>query len=957
MQDVQLLKRRLEREIRARKEAESILEQKAMELHRANEALTRLNENLEQKIKERTIALEQTEKRYRQIIESARDFIFRTDPDGYFTYVNPIASQKLGYKEEDIVGSHFTEFVLPGFKEEYMERYIAFREEQKLETYEEFPIVAKNGDIIWIGQHVRFLQQDGIVSEALGVARDISERKVAEDSLLTTQSRLKSLIYNLQSAVLVEDENRKVVLANKLFCELFTAQSTPQEMEGTDCRFSAIRVKHLFKEPDAFIERVEELLESKERVIGEEIQMANGLILERDYIPIYVKNRYLGHLWKYRDITERHRAEEKLKRSEEKYRGIIENMELGLMEVDNNHKIVKVYDWFCDMTGYAEEELIGKNAVEIFLPEHSKKQMEVQQAKRIQGETSVYEVQIRKKDGTLIWVLISGAPILDTAGNVTGSIGIHYDITHQKKLQHELEKAKQVAEEAEQAEKLFLARMSHEIRTPLNAIIGMAHLIENTVLSEEQKDYIESLKSSSDILHKLISDILDLSKISAGGMEINARPFDLLSTIKSLEKTFQHKLENSSVVFKTEIDPGIGTMMIGDDLLLNQILLNLIGNASKFTSEGEISLQVDLVKKQEQNCWFRFRVKDTGIGISEKQLQNIFENFKQANGEIHSKFGGTGLGLPITKQLVELQGGSINVQSKLGVGTTFSVQLQYKDSGEAIPDKKTASIFEQEAVEFDEMKILVVEDNFMNRKYIAALLEKWEIAFEIATDGFEALKMVENTQYDLIFMDISMPKMNGYDTTIRIRNTRNPNQNIPVIALTASAMISKKDKAYEVGMSDYLAKPFKPHQLRELIQKYAPQKDSEQTEGKRTDNFVFDKQLDTVHLERLYRGDLQYASIMFQTFLDYTMVEYENMADVFEQGDFSNLQQLAHKLKPNFSLVGLTGLEKKMLELEKIAGSDADKPEVENLLKIIDQSVRRYKPLIKNELEKMKVLL
>ena len=956
MEELQLLKRKLDREREARKQAESILETKAMELHQANHELIELNENLEQAILDRTIELEQSEKRYRQIIEHAEDFIFRTDPDGYFTYINPVANKKLGYSSEEVIGSHFTKFVLPGYADELMQMYIDRRDNKKVNTYQELPIVSKDGDITWVGQNVQFIVENGEIKEVAGVARDISERKIAEDALMTTQLRLTSLITNLHSGVLVENENRKVVLANKLLCKLLKIPLTPKELEGTDCKLSAIRSKHLFKNPDKFVRRIDELLAKKEMVIGEEVHMADGKILERDYVPIWDGRKYMGHLWQYRDITEEYHTEEKLRRSEEKYRGIIENMELGLMEVDTEETIVKVYDWFCGMTGYTQEEIIGKNAIEVFLPEEYTGELTDQNAERKKGRTGVYEVQMKRKDGSLIWVLISGAPIHDDKGGVVGSIGIHYDITDRKNMEHDLEKAKQVAEEAELAEKQFLARMSHEIRTPLNAIIGMSHLMEDTILTEEQKDYVDSLKSSSDILQKLISDILDLSKITAGGLEVHHRTFDLVGAIKSLQKTFKLKLTGSPVTITADIDDGIKTLMIGDDLLLNQILLNLLGNAVKFTEQGEIRLKVEQQKSVEEKVELKFTVSDTGIGISPDRIDAIFENFKQADNEIRFQFGGTGLGLAIAKQLVELQGGQIFVSSVEGQGTDFVFKIIYEDSGQLITE---VSRKETEKIDLNIANVLVAEDNFMNRKYVAALFAKWGLKYEFAVNGRKAVEAASREKFDLILMDISMPEMNGYDATIQIRNTANPNQNTPIIALTASAMISKKDKAYEVGMSDYLAKPFRPKQLKSLIHKFNRKDDSsiDIDEAVEEEGFKHNEVLNTKHLEYLYKGDLDYASEMFEIFISYTMEEYKKLRPLLEEKEIEKLQHLAHKIKPNFSLVGLTEVEKLMLELEKNAEAKISIAELDLLLLKIDEQVKLYQPIIVAELEKMKTLI
>lgn len=952
MEEVELLKRRIVREQRARKEAERILEQKALELHETNEQLQLLNDNLEQKIQERTEALERSEKRYRLIVESAEDFIFRTDPKGYFTYVNPVVYSKFGYTAKDLIGTHFTEIIPKGFQDDLMNMYINYRESQLLNSYQEFPVVAKNGDIYWVGQNIQFILENGIVIEVTGVARDITERKLTEEALTTTQLRMTSLIKNLHSGILVEDENRKVILANRLYCKHFNIHHSPQELVGTDCSLSAIRYKHLFVTPDQYATKIEEIIAGKKPVTGLEFHMTNGKILEQDYIPITDGNRHLGHLWQYRDITQKYHAKEALRKSEEKYRGILENMELGLMEVDNDQTILKVYDWFCDMTGYTEEELIGKNAQEVFLSDTFAEQMAHQQEDRKKGEAGVYEIQIRKKDGEPIWVLVSGAPITNSEGEVTGSVGIHYDISKQKKLLKDLEDAKRQAEAAEKAEKQFLARMSHEIRTPLNAIIGISHLLEDTTLDMIQRDYVDSIQSSSNILQKLISDILDLSKITAGGLEVHPRLFDLRGTIKSLEKTFRLKLQEQPINFNTEVDDGINTMMIGDDLLLNQILLNLIGNAVKFTKQGSIHLSVQIEKVEGSKHWLTFTISDTGIGIQQDRLASIFENFKQADNEIRFQFGGTGLGLPITKKLVELQNGSITVKSKPDEGTTFQFKLSYEKSNQSIAIKAPK---EQPFNDTLDAKILVAEDNIMNRKYISALLKKWNLEFEFALNGKEAVELAQFNNFDLILMDISMPEMDGYDATIHIRNTNNPNQSTPIIALTANALVAQKTRSEEVGMTDFLAKPFKPEQLKKVIEKYKAHKKLENYSNLDTDvnGFAFPSELDLEHLGFLYNGDLHYAEEMFGLFLDYTLIEFEKLHALLNEEKLTDFQKLVHKLKPNFSIVGLTNIENQLAQLEQSTAKKLTLNELKIQFAAITKNIQKHEPIIKATLTKI----
>lgn len=820
----EMWKRRWLREKRARESAEAILEQKATELYEANEKLRMLNESLEQEIETRTRALRETEVRYQQMVESAVDVLFRTDKQGLFTYVNPIGIEKFEYTMEEIIGMPFIYLVHPDSQQEVIEYYSRIIAEQQERSYMEFKAVTKSGKMVWIGQNVQiFFNEQGEIEQLVAVARDRTIRKKIEDDLATTQLRLSTLITNLQAGILVENEQRHIALVNQTFCDIFSVPVPPDTLIGTDCSQSAEQSKMLFKNPDQFVARIEELLKDRAQAVNEHLEMADGRHLERDYIPIYSGDTYLWHLWRYNDITERYETQELIRRSEEKYRGIMENMELGLLEVDNDERIVKVYDYFCKMVGYSAEELIGKQANLIFLPPNYQELMALHQSRRKYGESSTYEMPMLKKDGSIIWVLISGGPIYNHLGEIIGSIGIHYDITNRKNLEDELAEAKTTAEEAQIAEKEFLANMSHEIRTPLNAIIGMSSLLYDTHPSAEQKEYIDILKTSANFLLSLISDLLDMAKIEAGRIEVNARPFDLKGTLRTLQRTFQLQLEGRPVEVEASVDSTIPTTVVGDETLLNQILMNLLGNADKFTKEGTIGVRARVARRQKSKVTIEFQIFDTGIGISEENLGLIFQKFKQVHAPQKQKHKGTGLGLAIVKELIRLQEGAISVESEENKGTTFTFTLDYEVpkaqgvplSGKNSPPTQILSDNKTLAGR----RILVVEDNLMNQKYISTLLKKWSIDFEIANNGQFGVDKANERLYEIILMDLQMPIMDGVEATINIRNTNNLNRNTPIVALTASAMVDQKEKALKAGMNDFLTKPFTPIQLEEKIKK------------------------------------------------------------------------------------------------------------------------------------------
>ena len=781
------------------------------------------------------------------------------------------------------------------------------------------------------------------------------------EALLRTDLQYRSLIQNLQAGVLLEDEQRRIVLTNKIFCDLFGIPAPPEVLVGVDCSQSAEQSKQLFANPEEFVKRIAELLANRKLSIGEELVMANGRILERDYIPIFADKRYVGHLWRYEDITEQRRTQGLLRQSEEKYRGILENMNLGLIEVDNEDVIQKVYSRFSQLVGYTAEELVGRKAGELLLPDSAfRSVLEEQNKMRLAGEPSVYEVPIRRKDGQVIWVIISGAPIFDSDGKVVGSVGIHLDISERKRVQEALEEARNIAEDARKAEKRFLANMSHEIRTPINGIIGMMHLLKDTPLTPVQTEYLDAISHSADLLLALVSDVLDISKIEAGEMKPTERPFDLPDLLNDLTKSFRLRLRDKPVKVECFVDSNIQRSVIGDPTFLRQILMNLLGNSGKFTERGYIRIQITLLDKLGDFLMTEVSVSDTGIGIAPEHLETIFESFKQADSDVKIKYGGTGLGLAIARQLVNLHGGEISVDSTLGKGTTFTFTLPLKAA--SVLSKESDPLPETLTLSLRNRRILIVEDNPLNQKYVQGLMRKWEANFAIANDGQEAIELLQDQVYDLILMDLMMPRLNGFDTTVQIRSlTGNNNKAIPIIALTATAFAEEQAKARKCGMNDYLAKPFTPDQLLRILKRYFPDEPvtmpdnmpTQQTSSFADEPFRFNSLLDTNQLELLYGQDYEYAYIMFDLFDTTTKPELIQVQVAIDTQNWEMLGRLLHQFRPSLSMVGLTDLAELSKQIEQLIREGASVHLLTPLLLDFRRIAQQKLPLVEQECNRL----
>ena len=420
------------------------------------------------------------------------------------------------------------------------------------------------------------------------------------------------------------------------------------------------------------------------------------------------------------------------------------------------------------------------------------------------------------------WYETTYNPIINANGEVTGAAIYSQDVTENKKFEHELLQAKNDAIAAANAKSEFLSNMSHEIRTPMNAIIGLSELLLEEGFSGTTLENLKSIKYSADNLLVIINDILDFSKIEAGKITFESIDFDLRHRMNELKKTFDHRAQEKGLLFNVHVEPNVPQALLGDPYRLNQILFNLVGNALKFTSDGTVEVKVIIAEQNKNSLKLRFDVTDSGIGIPKDKQDKIFESFTQANTDTTRKYGGTGLGLAITKNLTQLQGGEISIESEVGKGTTFSVIIPYKlGETQVIEDRNKQ--YENEIQDLSKIKILLVEDNLMNQFVAKQFFKKWNNEVAIANNGAEAIKVLsERDDLDLVLMDLQMPEMSGFQAAeiIRAEQSMVKNSEIPIIALSADAFLETRRKVLEAGMDDFVTKPFKPDELYQKIIKY-----------------------------------------------------------------------------------------------------------------------------------------
>ncbi len=513
---------------------------------------------------------------------------------------------------------------------------------------------------------------------------------------------------------------------------------------------------------------------------------------------------------------------ETLNKVENIFQGFFEFAPDAIIIIDSIGKIKMVNSQAEILFGYKREEIIGKK-IEILMPPGFRKEHQDYWKKNIENP-KIGAIGIGRQ---LYGLNKNGKefPIKIRLNYITSNEGLLIsadirDISIQNEIERELiaaraiaEKAAQIAESAMKAKQQFLSNMSHEIRTPMTAIIGFSKVVLKTNLTEKQREYITAIKTSGDSLLVLINDILDLAKVDAGKMTFEKTAFKIESDISAMLQLFDLKIKEKNLELIKEYDSKIPEILLGDSVRLNQILLNLLSNAIKFTPKGIIKVCVRLISEMEDKVTLEFSVSDTGIGLAENMISTIFENFQQAANSTARLFGGTGLGLAIVKQLVERQGGTIKVKSKINEGSDFSFILSFNKTKTEI--KLDTEIMKLNTEIRKKIKVLVVEDVALNQLLMRILLDDFGFERDIAENGKIAIEKLQTTSYDIILMDLQMPIMNGFEATEHIRSKMN--SKIPIIALTADVTAEDLAQCRAIGMNDHIAKPINEKLLYDKI--------------------------------------------------------------------------------------------------------------------------------------------
>jgi len=738
--------------------------------------------------------------------------------------------------------------------------------------------------------------EEGNTIGIFGMTHDITKRKKLEKALLYERSLVYDLINNIPDHIYIKDKKSRFLLTSKSVAEQFGVEDVNKIIGKTDYDyFTKEHSESAYRDEQRIIETGNPILNKIEKETH-----PDGRItwVSTTKIPRYdAKGNIIGILGVSRDITERKRLEEKLQKKVEELgeevffkSNLLTSLLINIPDLiyfkDKESRFMEISKSKAEQVGLVKEEVLGKTDFDYFTREHAEKAYNDEQEIMKTGKPVLNKIEKETHpDGRITWVSTTKLPWYNENGNIMGTFGISRDVTESKNREVQLIEAQKAAQKASYAKTTFLAIMSHEIRTPLNAIIGMCEILEETVLSKEQHNYLKVLREAGETLLAIINDVLDISKIECGDIQIEKSEFELDSLIEKVCDIMAIRAHKKGIELIDHISPNVPVNLIGDSYRMRQILVNLIGNSIKFTDEGEVVLNVKLAEEEGYQCknkaedgiCFLFTVKDTGVGIPESKYEDIFESFKQADSSTTRKFGGTGLGLSISKRLVELMGGKMWVKSEEGKGSEFlfTVKLEVKK------EKKTRTFIVPRGVDVRGILVLIVDDNYTNRLILKEILTAWDAEVVEASGGKEAISILKKARkkgkhFRLILLDRRMPSVDGFEVAEFIREDEKNEEITTVMMLTSDYRISDLTRIDRLGISCYLVKPIKRDELKNAILTTLGLWKAKKHEGK----VEKIKPIDLPAMKILLVEDTEDNSMLIKAFLKKSSVEI----DVAENG-------------------------------------------------------------------------
>jgi PAS domain S-box-containing protein len=732
---------------------------------------------------------------------------------------------------------------------------------------------------------------------------NINSSKDATDlklKIANERKLLRTIIDNIPVCVYTKDTHFRKTLVNSHELKQFGWQSEDEVLGKTD--------KELYGESVGANTQIEDekVMFGGESILDEEKYIGNGIWAMISKLPL--KNdldETTGLVGISVNITDRVKHEKELTESYERLNEMSAQSGSFAWEINAEGVYTFISPIVETVLGYKPEDLLQKKYFYDILAITDRELIKSDAFTIMHDRRTInnYEKRALKADGTELWLSTNCRPLFNSKNEFIGYRGIDTDITQQKEMLDNLERARKIAEKSAKAKELFLTNMSHEIRTPLNVIIGMIREIGKETLSDSQRTYLKHTEASAYHLLSIINNVLDMSKIEAGEFSLDIKDFSLSAVLSNVRSILSSRAVGKKIKFTVQSDENIAKALKGDSLRLSQVLINFLGNSIKFTDEGFVNLDVQLITSNNEIQRIRFVISDSGIGMSEDFLQQIFSKFTQENDGANRSYEGTGLGMSISKEIIEMMGGDIQVESKKGKGTQISVEVDFPLG---IEDQLIRIDKSTRHYDISNTRILIVEDNEMNRFIARQSLKQAKCNITEAENGQVALDILEKEKFDVILMDVQMPVMDGVEATKFIRGEMQ--NTTPIIALTANAFKHDIELYLSIGMNDFLIKPYKEEELFSKIESFCRTKKAVSNSFKNNENepqSTMDLSLSNVKLFNLQQmnvianGDEKFISSMVAMFRNIASDTIVKMNEAVAVNDIETIKKLAHKIKPS----------------------------------------------------------
>jgi PAS domain S-box-containing protein len=841
------------------------------------------------------------------IVESAMDGIITVDDEGRITQFNPAAESIFGRSRERVVGKHLDN-LFPARYHDFHSSYMqGFGQEGTTHRR-----MGKTGIVRGLRANGQEFPLEGSISQVdiagrkyfTAIVRDVTKRQRVEDELREQHQFVLALVNTMAQGLIVLDKHARLEFVNPAFANM--VQSEPEDLIGKT-------PYELTNEEDHSALRMAWDAQKSGKAEGFEAR-----ILCSDGTEVYAlavgtprlkDGQFTGTIGVVTDLTERRQIEEALQESEARTRLIVETALDAVVTMDMeglitgwNNQAERIFGWHAD-------EITGQAMSATIIP-HQYRQGHndgMSNYKRT-GEGPVLnqriEITALHRDGNEFPVELAITPV--QSGGAESFSAFIRDISERKLAEQSLQEAKEIAEEAADAKAAFLASMSHEIRTPLNAVIGLTGLLLDTELNMRQAEYVETVRTSGQALLGLINNILDYSKFEAGKLELEERPFILLDFLRATVELLENEAQRKGLYLKCRISDGMPVAFVGDVTRLRQVLVNLLSNALKFTDQGGVDIQVNMIPMEKDQYHLHFMVSDSGIGIAEDRIDQLFEAFSQVDASVTRKYGGTGLGLAISRELVDMMGGRIWVESKVGSGSVFqfTVTLPMAET-EQLPAEEEG-LQDRVVLSGDRpLSILLAEDDAVNQMVALHMLEKLGYRADVAANGLEALDALRRQDYDVILMDHQMPEMDGVTATGKIRREWSEDKQPWIVAMTADALEGDKERFLEAGMDDYVPKPIMFNDLADALARSLPGDDAsvDSPDGLAKDSAPEDVEpIDVANFEdRLGPSSSAILPNLVSLFVDEAEPVIVELRQAANDGNWARLESLGHRLSGSSS--------------------------------------------------------